>query len=402
MNFELKIALRFLREGRGQTLFILLGIAIGVAVQVFIGTLISGLQADLIGATVGNSPHITFNGKLAEDFSGSELSDFTIEGNFQKSSPELDDWQNVLLILDSDNNFTAVSPVVQGSGFLLRSGERSPIVLRGVLAERANLIYNLEDNLLSGTLQLDGNSILLGTELAKDFSLEAGDSLTIEVPGGVRQSFTVSGVFDLGNNSLNASWVFLDLSRASRLLGFGGKISAIETQIEDVFVADVLAAGYSRSFTSLRVENWKEQNSDLLVALQSQGSSTVTIQFFVLMAITLGIASVLAVSVVQKSKQIGILKAMGASSGQASRIFLYQGGILGFLGSVLGVLLGFLLTQFFLWGTSLGTGEPIFALKFSLQSSVIIILIATFASLASAFFPARRSAKLNPIDVIRG
>jgi lipoprotein-releasing system permease protein len=408
MRFELKVALRFLREGRGQTLFILLGIAIGVAVQVFLGTLINGLQRDLINTTVGSSPHLIFSGEASRSVNFRPAEDrgigaaAVVEGNFRQEDASLKEWRPLVDQLDREPALTAVSPVAQGSGFVLRSGERWPVVIRGIEPDRADRIYKISDSLVQGSMDLEGNRLLLGKNLAEETRLVTGDSVTLELPGGGRQSLTVAGVFDLGNQTLNETWLFLDLSRAQRLLGFGGDISRVEAQMTDIFAADTLGAQLQRQFTGIAVDNWKDQNADLLSGLQAQSSSSITIQVFVLLAVTLGIASVLAVSVVQKSRQIGILKAMGTPSGSASRIFLFQGAILGFGGAVLGSGLGFGITQMFLWGTAQATGRPLFPLEFDLQYAAVIVVIATIASILSALLPARKSARLNPIDVIRG
>ncbi|SDZ00346.1 ABC transporter permease [Tindallia californiensis] len=404
MGFEWKVAFRFLKDGRGQTAFIMLGIAVGVAVQVFLGTLISGLQANLIDNTVGSSAHIIFSGDHRFTGEGASSSTYThrIDGNFQQEDERLKEWRPLMEALDQHPEMTAVSPLVQGNGFLLRSGVSAPIVFRGVLPERANELYQLEDGLKEGSIQLEGNQILIGSSLAEEYQLQLGDNLTFQLPGDSRQVFTVKGIFDLGSQSINDRWIFLDLSRAQRLLGIGDDIDQLETQIRDVFAADLLAEGLENQFQGITIDHWKEQNADLLSALQSQSGSSITIQVFVLLAITLGIASVLAVSVVQKSKQIGILKAMGTPSHSASRIFLMQGGLLGFLGSLLGILFGFLLTQLFLWGTARATGRALFPLEFDPAAAAVIVAIATTASVISALIPARKSAKLNPIDVIRG
>lgn len=408
MRFELKVALRFLRDGRGQTVFILLGIAIGVAVQIFLGTLINGLQADLINTTVGSSPHLIFSGDESSVNGFQPAVDrgigaaAVVEGNFRREDVALKEWRQLVGQLDNEPDLTAVSPVAQGSGFVLRSGERWPVVIRGIEPERANLIYKIDASLISGSMDLEGSRLLLGKDLASETRLNTGDNVTLELPGGSRQNLTVAGVFDLGNQTLNETWLFLDLSRTQRLLGLGGDITRVEAQVRDIFAADMLGARLQRQFSGITVDNWKDQNADLLGGLQAQSSSSITIQVFVLLAVTLGIASVLAVSVVQKSRQIGILKAMGTPSGSASRIFLFQGAILGFGGAVLGSGIGFGITQMFLWGTAQATGRPLFPLEFDLQYSAVIVVIATIASILSALLPARKSAKLNPIDVIRG
>ena len=407
MRFELKVALRFLRDGRGQTLFILMGIAIGVAVQIFLGTLITGLQRDLINTTVGSSPHLIFSGEdlrtvPMDPATGRGIATAVVEGNFRREDANLQEWRQLIDRLDQDASLTAVSPVAQGSGFVLRSGERWPVLIRGIELDRADAIYRISDSLVGGSMTLEGNVLMLGSDLARETRLLTGDSVTLELPGGGRQSLTVSGIFDLGNQTLNETWLFMDLNRAQRLLGLEGDISRVEAQVADVFDADLQGAAFQRQFSGITVDNWKAQNADLLSGLQAQSSSSITIQAFVLLAVTLGIASVLAVSVVQKSRQIGILKAMGTSSNSASRIFIFQGAILGFSGAVLGSGLGYGITQMFLWGTAQATGQPLFPLAFDPTYAAVIIVIATLASIVSSLLPARKSAKLNPIDVIRG
>lgn len=406
MPFEWTMAWRFLREGRGQTLFILLGIAVGIAVQVFIGTLIAGLQEDLIQATVGTSPHIVLKGEANSSETvlpdGSETYLARNAGNFGEQSALIGNWTQLVEALEEEEGVTAVSPLAQGNAFAQKGGERQPILIQGVDLDRANGIYQIQNRVVEGLYRLGADDVLVGNALAQKYQLKVGDPLTVELPGGARQNFNISGIFDFGNQNINEAWIFMNIDRAMRLLGYSGRIVQIEVQVEDVFSADALAKNLARSYAGLTVTDWKEDNADLLVALQSQSSSTYTIQVFVLLAVTLGIASVLAVSVVQKSKQIGILKAMGITSRSASRIFLLQGGLLGFAGSLAGVAFGYVLTQLFLWGTSLKTGEPIFPLAFKILPTLGIVLIATLASIGASFWPARRSAKLNPIDVIRG
>ena len=138
--------------------------------------------------------------------------------------------------------------------------------------------------------------------------------------------------------------IFMDLRRTQKLFNTGDAVSSIEVQIRDPFEADLIAGKWKESLDNVKVEDWMELNQQLLTALSSQSSSSYTIQFFVILSITLGIASVLAVSVIQKSKEIGILKAMGITKKSTSRIFILQGLLLGILGSFAGIGLGILLS----------------------------------------------------------
>ena len=385
MRFEWKVALRFLKEGKGQTIFILLGISVGVGVMVFLNTLISGLQVDLIDGTVGTSPHVWITG----------------DNNFVEKNTNLIDWENIEEILLKRDDLTGISPVAEGNGFAIEGGESTSVLLRGVTLEKADDIYNISGSLISGNSDLGGNGIIIGKDLSDENEIAIDDVINIEVPNGNNQAFVVSGIFDLGNKAINGSWIFMDIDRAQKLLGLRDEISKIEIQINEVFNAEIIANSINERFDDIKVDNWIESNASLLTALQSQSSSSIMIQAFVLLAVTLGIASVLAVSVVQKSKQLGILKAMGTRSSSASRIFLFQGCLLGIVGSFLGSVLGIALVKGFLWGTSISTGVPLFPLQIEYRSIFVIGLIAAIASTLAAFIPAQKSSKLNPVEVIR-
>ena len=402
MIFEWKVAVRFLKEGKGQTLFILLGITVGVGVMVFLNTLITGLQDNMIDKAIGDSPHVWISGdadfyQLKDTGENSQ----SARGNFTVKDTSLGDWELIEEILKEREEISAISPVAEGNGFVTKSGQTSPVLVRGVDLEKADAIYKINDRLIDGTASLHGNYVIIGKELAEENEIVVNDLITIQLANGTTQTFTVSAIFDLENKSVNSSWIFMDLSRAQKLLGLRNKVSRIEMQVHDVFTAEDVMTSIANRFEGIQAENWMESNASLLTALQSQRQSSLMIQAFVLLAVTLGISSVLAVSVVQKSKQLGILKAMGTKSRSASRIFLFQGGLLGIVGSALGAGLGIGLVKGFLWGTSLKTGVPLFPLHLKAGSVIPICVLAVAACTIAAFLPARKSSKLNPVEVIR-
>lgn len=401
MIFEWKVALRFLKEGKGQTLFILLGISVGAGVMIFLNILIAGLQTDLINGTIGNSPHIWITGDNMFENNNIDSNTEYIKGNFVKNDTNLMQWDVIEEILLKNENLSGVSTVAEGNGFVKKGGKNNPVLLRGVTLQKADSIYDISSNIISGNAELSGNKVIIGKNLAVDNEIKVNNIINIELPDKTGQSFVVSGIFDLGNSSTNSSWIFMDISRSQKLLDLGNNISKIEIQIDDVFQAEEIAASINNRFDNIKAENWIVSNASLLTALESQSYSSYMIQIFVLLAVTLGIASVLAVSVVQKSKQLGILKAMGTKRKSASRIFLFQGLALGTLGSILGAVLGILLVKGFLWGTSLETGTPIFQLEIQYKNIFIISLITIVSSTIAAFVPAKKSSKLNPVEVIR-
>lgn len=402
MTFEWKIAVRFLREGRGQSVFILLGISIGVAVMIFLNTLITGLQENLVNETVGSSAHIWIEGRSAFDreleaMAGSNV----VAGNSDIRPVQLSGWEDTLALLETRSDLSAISPLVDGSAFFIDGREASPVFIKGFLPERAEDIYRFTEKIQQGSALYEGANVLAGVDFMKEHDLAVGDAIQLSLASGASRDFIISGVFDLGNGQVNASWIVMDFYGAQRFLGFGSGISRIEMQIPDVFEAETIASAIRQDLPDVAVSQWIEENGSLLTALQSQGSSSIMIQAFVLLAITLGISSVLAVSVVQKSKQLGILKAMGTSDRQASAIFLLQGGLLGIFGALAGTAMGIGLIRMFLWGTSLSTGTPIFPLAVKWSSNGVIIAIAALSSTIAAFIPAKKSSRLDPVEVIR-
>lgn len=392
MSFPLKVAIRFLTSNKTQTLFIILGIAIGVSVQVFIGTLIDGLQKSLVNKTVNNSPQITIS---------STKDDKTIE-DFEKK---------LIQIKESDSRIKNVSPSIEGSAFIKEGNKSYPILLRGFNLDESDKIYNIKNRIYEGQwitlrdIEANKRKILIGRELNEDLKKQVGDIIKITIPTGKSEEFVISGFYDLEVSSINKSWIITDLNTVQDILGYDKKITSIEAQIniEDIFKADSISKNvkYNLNSDEVKVENWKEQNKQLLSGLSGQSTSSYMIQFFVIVSVILAIASILAITVIQKSKEIGILKAMGIKNGPASRIFFFQGVILGIFGAILGISFGIGLTAMFTKFALDSDGNPIVQLYINYKFVVFSAVLAIVASSMAALIPAKKSAKLDPIEVIK-
>ena len=386
MGVSLKIAVRFLKSSKGQTLLIALGIAIGVSVQVFIGSLIQGLQKSLINTTVGNASHITIL---------STTDDKLIKG-----------YDRIVRYIDTkENRIVKISPVLDQPGFINYNDKSESILIRGVIFQEADKIYNIKNRLIQGSLPKKDFEVVIGKELQKELSLNTGDKIEVTIPNGIRQEFRISGIFDLKVQSINKSWFLTTLNSAQSIFDQRGKVTSIEMQVDSsqVFKADEVSKSLSglNSNGDLKITNWKVENEQLLSGLNGQSVSSYMIQVFVIISVVLGIASVLAISVMQKSKQIGILKAMGIRNSQASRIFFYQGFILGILGGVLGIAIGLGLAFSFTLFARNPDGTPIVALSIDPAFFILSFFIAVVASSLAALVPARKSSKLDPIEVIK-
>jgi lipoprotein-releasing system permease protein len=188
----------------------------------------------------------------------------------------------------------------------------------------------------------------------------------------------------------------VDLKQAQSLLGLPGGVTVIDMTVQDLFAADSMA-GRVDGLTGLQAESWMETNAQLMNALRSQSMSTKMISFFVAISVALGIASVLAVSVAQRTREIGILRAMGTRRAQMLRVFLVQGAVLGMAGSAIGALSGFGLVWAF---NNLGPG--LFEVPLPPMLVPAAMALATVAGVVAAMVPASRASRLDPVEAIRG
>jgi lipoprotein-releasing system permease protein len=368
----LAIAARFLRSSLGQTALIVAGIAVGIAVQVFVGSLIGSLQDDLIDSTVGSSPHVTL-----EPVDGGALSAELADA--ARDEPEV----------------TAAIPVRRLSAIYTDGDDSSALSVTSGTAGDLDAVYGLGERIVTGAYSLDPEEILIGTGFSEGTGVEVGDTLSLVLPDGSPGDYTVAGVFDLGAAAANDRFAFLAPGAAADALGLGDdEYSAIEIQVDDVFVSTEVAQRLASD--EVTVVDWQDENEELLSGLTAQSGSSLMIQAFVLVAVALGIASTLAISAVQKTRQIGILKAMGMSDAAAGRIFLLQAAILGVAGVVTGIALGYLLIL----------GFSFAPVDFSVRPSATLIVVSALIGIAvamlSSIIPSRSTSRVDPIEVIQG
>lgn len=395
---EWTIALRFLLDNRMQSLLIIFGIAVGSAVIVFITALITGLQANVVERTLGTQAHIRIlppdevNRTLPVDDGSWSL---VLESPRAQRLRSIINWQDVRDVLDQDSQILAVSPVISGPAIARRGVARASVALLGIDPQRYQRIIPLSRDLIAGQLVVGAGNAVIGKELARDLGLGIGDKLRLDAGEGRETVVDIAGIFELGVRELDARYVYLDLKQAQTLLDLPGGVTVIDTTVAEIFEADQVATRLAR-LTGLRAESWMETNGQLLNALSSQSMTTEMIRVFVGISVAFGIASVLAVSVVQRTREIGILRAMGSPRGQILRVFLLQGGLLGLLGSACGGGVGWGLVQVFNIA-----GPRLFDIPVDPTLVPLAMLIATITGVLAAAMPARRAARYDPAVAIR-
>lgn len=403
--FEWIAAIRFLREGRMQTLFIVSGVAIGVGVIIFMSALLSGLQANLFYRLLSSQPHITLERPkqivtpLRHAGPGQQLIS-AVQIPPQRVS-SVDQWQKVRDQMRLRSDVVAVSPTVTGPAFAVRGSSNQAISLTGIDVDQYIKIVPLPEKIVSGTYRVTNTDIIIGTQLAEDMGIQLGDKLRVTTATGGSLTLSITGIFDFGNRSANQRTVFVLLSTAQNLLNLVGGVTSIDVTVKDPYAAEIIAQSIANE-TGLNALSWIATNSQFFQGMSAQSFSSMLIRLFVGLSVAAGIASVLVVSVVQRQKDIGILRAMGGSRGQVMRVFLIQGAVVGLLGSFMGSALGFLLLTAWRIAAKNPDGTAMFVITLDPKLFVLAALIATLTGLVAAVTPAIRASRLDPVVAIRG
>ena len=375
---SLRIAWRFLRSSPGQSALIIAGIGVGIATQIFVGSLIVSLQANLINTTIGSAAHITVKAIK--------------ESDPVRYSPEM----QKLFSSDPRVKQGTVAPVRSVSALFSNGTDSSSLGAIGGNLEELNGIYKLTDRMTDGKASIGPGEILLGKEFAEKFGISVGETVSLKFPNNQTGSFKVSGIFDLGSAQFNQRNAFVQGSVPQNVLGWGNdQYSSVQMQLVQPFDSSKIAQQWSQQLPGVSVLDWQGQNADLLAGLTAQSVSSYMIQGFVLVAIALGIASTLAIAAVQKTRQIGILKAMGLGDRPAGRVFLYQAAILGVGGSTAGVLFSIALLALF------QLSPAPFEITMQPQFVAFSALVGITVALLSSIVPIRQTSKLDPIEVIQ-
>ncbi|MGM9488250.1 ABC transporter permease [Ideonella sp. YS5] len=405
LPIEWLAALRFLNEGRLQTLFIVGGVAVGVGVIVFMSALLDGMQANIFRRVLSSQPHIVISRPkdVARPLRVSHDGQIIV-ANVQKRSQivaSLDQWRKVREQMRRRGDIVAVSPTAGGSGFAIRGDASQSISLVGIDPQEYAKIVPLPDKLVAGTFRLTTTDMIVGTQLADDLGVRVGDKLRVATASGASATLSIAAIFDLGSKGVNQRNVYVELATAQNLLNLVGGVSNIDLTVADPFRAEEIAQQIGGQ-TGLLAESWIKTNNQFFLGLNAQKFSSYLIRVFVGLSVAAGIASVLVVSVVQRSKEIGILRAMGGSRGQVLRVFLIQGAVVGLAGSLVGSALGTLLLEVWRLAARNPDGTPMFAVSVDYGLYLWAAVLATLTGLVAAVTPAVRAARLDPVAAIRG
>jgi lipoprotein-releasing system permease protein len=398
MWIESTIALKFLRQGFAQTVLILVGIGVGVAVIVFIVTLVNGLQENIVQRTLGTQAHVRVEPREETNLPATVQAHSTqlmLDDPRAQRLRSINNWPQIMTELEAMPGVKAASAVVSGPAFARRGEAVKSVSILGMDPERYERIIPISEDIIAGHFKVQAGDTVIGSKLAHDLGVRVGSKLRLDAGNNRTAVVNITGIFELGVREIDSRYVFIDLKQAQALLGLFGGVTVIDLTVHEIFQASDVADRVAR-LTQLKSESWMQTNSQLMNALKSQRLSSTLISFFVALSVAFGIASVLAISVTQRTREIGILRAMGARRGQMLRVFLIQGAVLGLGGSLAGGGVGWAMVWIFNH-----FGPRLFDISPSMAVIPVAVAIATVTGVIAAIAPAWRASRLDPVAAIR-
>ena len=413
--FIRSVAFRHLRYSVGQSLLTIGVVGISVLLIIYLRTIIGGTQTRIVQNTTGALPHITVEPPERTPVGAWQLANLGIETdklyvgeivNLPKARERIEDWRLWLPSLDrADPSVTTVSPLVSGQAFMNRGSRRQSVRVLGVIPERHNGIVEIEGNLVAGRfIGMASGDVVLGRKLATDFGLKLRDKIRLVGPEGLTLSFTVGGIFNTGFGQIDDGQVFVTLRDGQSLLELGGAISSFGIKLGNLYEAENVAQRIAPTLP-FKVRSWVVDNPNLFRTLDAQSMTRDLILIMTTIASGFGIASILVMVVTSKYREIGILKAMGATPGEIQSIFVLEGLLLAFIGCLVGVPLGVFLLKGLAAIRSVGPDGRVdapFLIEIDPALLIGASLVAIGTGAVASFFPARRAGQVDPMQVIRG
>ncbi len=410
-GFELKVAWRHLIRSHGQTELTVGAVAVGVLLVVFLSSLINGLQVGLVEDVVGSIPHVAVEAAspdakpLWKVQSGSGHTMSNLE-KMTTRSKRISQWESMQGAISAIPGVKVVAPAVEGDGLVTRGAKTIGARVIGIIPSEQVRVVSLKNRVVEGDFtKVDAQNAAIGTKMADDLGLKIGNRLRLTSNVGVTETFRIAAIFDMGIEQANQSAIYVGMEAAQAMFKIGKDTTNMNIRIAKMYNANAIAKQI-RGITPLTVTSWMESNEAFLDTLRMQNTAAAIIQGMTLMASAFGVASVMIVFVVQKSRDIGILKSMGATCKQIRRIFILEGLGVGLGGALIGSGIGtglcYLVTSLTIPGQMFGGKQAtIVPMQFDMSYVLLASVVALAMGLVASIVPAHRAANLDPVDAIR-
>ncbi|RRB07550.1 ABC transporter permease [Larkinella rosea] len=418
MNLRIttQIARTHLMAKKRQTLVAMLGVTFGIAMFITMISFMQGVNQFLEDSALDASPHVrmynevnTQRPALIEQLNPGD-SAFNVIYH-QKPKEQLSRLKNGLLIarrIEKEPGVLGVSPQLSTQVFY----NNGPIQISGTVAgvdiERENRLYNLKSRLKSGTLNAlrsNPNGLIMGSVLARKLNVRAGDKVSVTTPTGGTMILRVVGTFSFGIGTVDNTKSYANLSTVQEILQKDASyVTDIHIKMFDPLLAIPLGKKL-RAIYGYYTEDWATANSAILAGEKIRNVMTFVVSMTLLVVAGFGIYNIMNMNVINKIKDIAILKATGFEGKDIVMIFLFQAIFIGLLGGLMGLLIGFILS-YLLSITPFNAGDFLsiktFPVIFDSKYYVMGILFGLITTVLAGYFPSRKAAKVDPVSILRG
>ena len=400
MLYALKIAARYLLSSKAQTALLLLGVALGVFIFIFMSALIGGLANFILQSIAGDLSHVTIVAEaedpaLLVDRGAGQI--LLAQEQSAVRQAVLRDAVIYVPMIAGLPGVVAVSPQITGSGFITRGAQVAQVAINGVEPGKESDIVQLQSYIVSGSVRVGTGLAVIGQTLADDLNLAVGDTIRLDSGQGIDALLTVSGIYKIGQGGFDRATAYVSLGTARTLLVVPQGVTRIEIKLAELMDADATALRIT-AITGLKATSWTEQGAQVMSALAAQGQTGLLLKTFAMVSIVIGIASSLLLSTYRRKAEIGIMRAMGASRRFVVFVFVAQGALVGLLGGLSGAGLGYLVLSAF--PPRDDTNPSVLPIDIGEGAFGLAILLTVAIATLAAILPARSAARVDPVTAI--
>jgi lipoprotein-releasing system permease protein len=412
MSYELFIGLRYLKAKRKQTFVSLItfisiaGVMVGVTALIVVIAVMNGFKEDLRDKILGVTSHVVIS---------------RFDGNISK-------YDEVRAKVEEVSGVNAATPFIYTQVMISSRKAISGAVLRGIEPKTASKVINLPKNLRAGSLEeLEAEKkpegmrstpgIILGNELARNIGVSRGEPVTVISPLGRltplgrvprSQTFRVAGIFDSGMYEYDSTIAYVSLWAAQRFLGIGDRVTGIEVRVDEIYEADRVAKAIGKALDGYPYwsRDWMRMNKNLFSALKLEKIVMFIILTLIILVAAFNIVGTLIMVVIEKTRDIAILKSMGATRSSIMKIFMIEGAVIGLVGTLLGLLGGYTLCKLLATYKFIELPSDVYYIStLPVQMNpfdvALIALAAIVITLAASVYPAWQASRFDPAEAIR-
>jgi lipoprotein-releasing system permease protein len=412
MSYELFIGLRYLKAKRKQTFVSLItlisitGVMVGVTALIVVIAVMNGFKEDLRDKILGVTSHVVIS---------------RFDGNISK-------YQEVRAKVGEVSGVNAATPFIYTQVMISSRKAISGAVLRGIEPKTASKVINLPKNMRAGSLEeLEAENkpegmrstpgIILGNELARNIGASRGEPVTVISPLGRltplgrvprSQTFRVAGIFDSGMYEYDSTIAYVSLWAAQRFLGIGDRVTGIEVRVDDIYAADRVARAIGKALDGYPYwsRDWMRMNKNLFSALKLEKIVMFIILTLIILVAAFNIVGTLIMVVIEKTRDIAILKSMGATRRSIMKIFMIEGAVIGLVGTLLGLLGGYTLCTLLATYKFIELPSDVYYIstlpvQMNPLDVALIAVAAIVITLAASVYPAWQASRFDPAEAIR-